>query len=149
MLQLNNMPGVVGRRKRIGRGGSRGGTSGRGSKGQNARSGGGVRVLFEGGQMPLFRRLPKRGFSNERFKETCEVVNVGALELAFETGSQVNRQALEEKGLIRGTRGSRIKILGGGELNKQLSVEADFFSASAISAIEQNKGKVQVVTKER
>lgn len=148
MAKLNEIVKAGKKRKIIGRGGSRGGSSGRGHKGQNARSGGGVRVLFEGGQMPLFRRLPKRGFSNERFATSYEVVNIGDLERVFEAGTEVTKELLVAHGLIRGQRGSLVKILGNGELHKSLHVHADACSASAVAAIERSKGKVSVAIKE-
>ena len=147
-MELNNLTKVTKKRKRIGRGGSRGGQSGRGSKGQNARSGGGVRTLFEGGQMPLFRRLPKRGFSNKRFKTDYLIVNLGLLENAFSAGDVVNYETLLEKGIIKKTRGSLLKILGGGEITKSLKVYAHVFSGSAVTAIEKHKGEVHVIGKE-
>ncbi len=148
MLTLNNLQRTVAPRKRVGRGGSRGGTSGRGHKGQRGRTSGNVRAMFEGGQMPLFRRLPKRGFSNERFAQVFETVNIGHLDRLFNAGDQVTHATLLEKGLIRGTRGALLKILGGGDLRKQLYVEAHAISASAKSAIELLKGEVRIIARE-
>lgn len=147
-MELNNLEKVVKRRKRIGRGGSRGGTSGRGSKGQNARSGGGVRTLFEGGQMPLFRRLPKRGFSNKRFATTYMIVNLGSIEKSFAAGDTVDYETLLAKGLIKKTRGALLKVLGGGELTKAFKVYAHVFSGSAAEAIQKHKGEAHVVAEE-
>lgn len=148
-MELNNLEKVVKRRKRIGRGGSRGGQSGRGSKGQNARSGGGVRTLFEGGQMPLFRRLPKRGFSNKRFAVNYNIINLSALENSFAAGDVVDIETLLAKGLIKKTRGFLLKILGGGEITKSLKVYAHVFSGSAAEAIQKHNGEVHIVAEER
>lgn len=137
-------------RKRVGRGGSRGGTSGKGHKGQKARSGGGVSALFEGGQMPLTRRLPKRGFSNARFKVVYEIISLDALNKAFESGQEVTRESLVSKGLIKNKSAAKslIKILGNGELEKSLSVFADAFSKSAEEQITSKGGQVHK-TKEK
>lgn len=149
MLTLSNLERTVTPRKRVGRGGARGGTSGKGHKGQRSRTSGNARPMFEGGQTPLCRRLPKRGFSNDRFAEWYETVNIGELERCFDAQGQVTRAALIEKGLIRGTRGALIKILGGGDLHKQLHVEAHAFSASAKATIERLKGDVRIIEIER
>jgi len=150
MSKLSNIVPIKKSRKRVGRGGARGGTSGRGHKGQKARSGHRkLRPLFEGGQMPLFRRLPKRGFSNTQFAHEYEIVNVGLLDKAFNQGDEINRDTLIARGLIRGTRGALIKILGKGILQKQFTVHADAFSSSAVKMIEGQKGKALVVAKER
>jgi len=132
-------------KKRIGRGkgSGHGKTSCRGHKGQNSRSGGGVRPGFEGGQMPLIRRVPKRGFTNP-FRKEYQVVNVIDLN-KFDDGSEVTLDALREKGLIRST-GKLVKILGSGELNKKLEVSAHKFSKEAQRKIEDFSGKVQVLT---
>ena len=135
------------KRKRIGRGGSRGGTAGRGYKGQKARSGAHIGVLFEGGQMPLHRRLPKRGFSNARFAKEFEIINLAKLELAFEDGAEVTKAALVEKDLISSA-SVLVKILGDGNLSKKLIVHADASSKSAMQAIAKLGGEVRV-TKER
>jgi large subunit ribosomal protein L15 len=147
MLQLNNLTAIVKKRKRIGRGGSRGGTAGRGTKGQNARSGGGVRILFEGGQMPLHRRLPKRGFNNNRFKKVFEIVSLEIIESAFSDGETVNRESLMQKGIINAPKGSLIKILGGFELTKKVHASVDALSKSAHEAIAKAGGSVEL-TKE-
>ena len=129
-------------RKGRGNGSGNGKTAGRGQKGQWARSGGGVRVGFEGGQMPLFRRIPKRGFNNI-FAKPLESVNVSVLE-KFEDGAVVNAQALLEKGILSKCQYG-VKILGNGQLSKKLTVQAAAFSASAKEKIEAAGGKVEVV----
>ena len=130
--------------KRLGRGvgSGLGKTSGKGHKGAKARSGGGKRPGFEGGQMPLTRRLPKRGFTNIYRKEYA-AVNVSALE-CFEDGASVTAEALKEAGLISKTLDG-VKILGGGELTKKLTVQAAKFSASAKEKIEAVGGKAEVI----
>ena len=141
--ELRNRRGARRRRKRVGRGtgSGHGKTSCRGHKGQKARSGPGLRPGFEGGQMPLLRRIPKRGFrSRRRFR--LEQVNVGALGV-FEDGSRVDATALAAKGLIR-RRSRGVKILGGGTLDKRLEVVADAFSESAKRKIEEAKGSATV-----
>lgn len=146
MYQLNNLTGLLKKRKRIGRGGSRGGTSGRGNKGQKARTGhSSMRAAFEGGQMPLVRRLPKRGFNNKNFQKIIEVINIQKLEASFEAGQEVNKKSLKEKGLIRGSEGSLVKVLGTGSLLKNLVVSVHAISASAREAIEKCGGKVQLI----
>jgi large subunit ribosomal protein L15 len=139
---LKPRPGAKHRRKRVGCGESsgHGKTSGRGHKGQKARSGGSIRLGFEGGQMPLIRRLPKRGFNNKAFKTVYAIVNVEALE-QFDSGARINRELLEERGLIKG-RFDGIKILGQGKLTKSLTVEAHKFSATARQQIEAAGGSV-------
>ncbi len=129
-------------RKGRGNGSGNGKTAGRGQKGQWARSGGGVRVGFEGGQMPLSRRIPKRGFNNI-FAKPLESVNVSVLE-KFEDGAVVNAQALLEKGILSKCQYG-VKILGNGQLSKKLTVQAAAFSASAKEKIEAAGGKVEVV----
>ena len=131
-------------RKRIGRGhgSGHGKTSGKGQKGQNARSGGGVRLGFEGGQTPIFRRLPKRGFTNFNRKEYA-IVNVESLNV-FENDTVVTPELLIETGLVKKELDG-IKILGQGELGKKLTVKANKFSGSAVSTIEQAGGKVEVI----
>lgn len=129
-------------RKGRGAGSGNGKTAGRGHKGQWARSGGGVRVGFEGGQMPLVRRLPKRGFNNI-FAKPLEAVNVAALD-RFEDGAVVNAQVLLEKGILSKCEYG-VKILGNGSLTKKLTVQASAFSASAKEKIEAAGGKAEVV----
>ena len=128
-------------RKGRGAGSGNGKTAGKGHKGQNARSGGGVRPGFEGGQIPLYRRLPKRGFKN-RFATVYAEVNVAKLN-AFENGETVNAQALLDKGIINKVFDG-VKILGGGELTKKLTVEAKLFTASAAEKITAAGGKTEV-----
>jgi large subunit ribosomal protein L15 len=135
-------PGSTHRVKRLGSGESsgHGKTSGKGHKGQKARSGGSLRLGFEGGQMPLIRRLPKRGFSNAAFHKNYAIVNLSDLS-AFKEGTVVNEQLLRESKLIRG-HGAGLKILGGGELKHGLTIEADKISASAREKIEKAGGTV-------
>ena len=131
----------VGKRKGRGAGTGNGKTAGRGHKGQKARSGGGVRVWFEGGQMPLARRVPKRGFNNI-FAKPLEIINLSALN-AFNDGETVTAQALLEKGILsKCTYG--YKVLGNGKITKKLTVEASAFSKSAQEAIEAAGGKAEV-----
>ena len=131
------------KRKRVGRGpgSGKGKTSGRGHKGQQSRSGGGTPIGFEGGQMPLYRRLPKRGFSNAIFRKVYAIVNVGQLEAAFEDGATVDAAAIRAAHLVNAKTGP-IKILGSGELTKKLTVVADRFSGSARKKIEAAGGAV-------
>ena len=133
------------KRKRLGRGegSGHGKTCGRGQKGQNCRSGGGVRPGFEGGQMPINRRLPKRGFSNYRFKKEFDVVNVASLG-RFEDGATVTPETLAEAGLVR--KGRLVKLLGQGELARKLTVQAHGFSGSAATKIEAAGGTVERLT---
>lgn len=128
-------------RRRIGRGDSsgQGKTSGRGQKGQKAR--GKVRVGFEGGQMPLYRRIPKRGFTNINRKEYA-VVNLDGLN-RFDDGAEVTPESLKEAGLVK--KSSAVKVLGNGKLNKKLTVKASKFSATAVAAIEAAGGKTEVI----
>jgi large subunit ribosomal protein L15 len=145
MIRLHNMrtrPGSRHRVKRLGSGESsgHGKTSGKGHKGQKARSGGSLRLGFEGGQMPLIRRLPKRGFNNAAFHKNYAIVNLSDLS-AFKEGSVVNEQLLRDSNLIRG-HGAGLKILGGGELKHGLTIEADKVSASAREKIEKAGGTV-------
>ena len=130
--------------KRIGRGQGtgQGTTAGRGMNGQNSRSGGGVRLGFEGGQMPLYRRLPKRGFNNKWAKEYAEV-NVMDLN-KFEDGTEVDINALLAAGLV-GKQLDGLKVLGNGELTKKLTVKAEKFSKSAVEKIEKAGGKAEVI----
>ena len=134
---------TVGKRKGRGVGTGNGKTAGRGHKGQWARSGGGVRPGFEGGQMPLTRRLPKRGFNNVFAKHYSEV-NLTDLNKAFEDGSEVTFEALVEKRLAS-KKMDGVKILGGGELTKKLTVKANGFTASAKEKIEAAGGKAEVI----
>ncbi|MCG6893849.1 MAG: 50S ribosomal protein L15 [Desulfobacteraceae bacterium] len=132
-------------RKRLGRGvGSGWGcTAGRGTKGQNSRSGGGVRPGYEGGQMPIHRRLPKRGFTNI-FKKRIAVVNLRDLARTFESGATVDEAALVQSGLIKGPRDG-VKLLGSGEIDRPLTVRLDAVSKSAREKIEAAGGSIEVV----
>lgn len=132
-------------RKRVGRGDGSGNgrTAGRGDKGQGARSGSKQRLHFEGGQIPLFRRLPKRGFNNPNRVEYT-VVNVGYLESVFESGTEVDKTSLKECGLISKI-DTLVKVLGDGELTKSLTVSANKFSASARAKIEAAGGTCQEI----
>jgi large subunit ribosomal protein L15 len=131
-------------KKRLGRGWGSGigKTSGRGNKGQQARSGGGPGPGFEGGQMPLYRRLPKRGFTNARFRVVYAIVNVGQLESAFGEGANVDAAAIRNAHLINAKGDAPIKVLGGGDLSKKLHVTADRFSESAKRKIEASGGSI-------
>jgi large subunit ribosomal protein L15 len=145
MMRLHNLrprPGSRHRVKRLGCGESsgHGKTSGKGNKGQKARSGGSIRLGFEGGQMPLIRRLPKRGFNNAAFHKRYAIVNVSDLN-AFEAGTVVNEQLLRESNLVRG-HFAGIKILGDGELKHGLNVQADKVSTIAREKIEKAGGTV-------
>ena len=145
-MKLNELSPAYGstkKRKRVGRGGKYSKTAGAGEKGQNARSGGGVRVGFEGGQLPLFRRLGKRGFSNYRFKKVYATVNVSDLN-RFDEGTVVTPELLFETGMIKKNL-SGIKILGNGEITKKLTVKANVFSSSAREKIESVGGKTEVI----
>jgi large subunit ribosomal protein L15 len=144
---LKPRPGAKHRRKRLGQGESsgHGKTSGRGGKGQTARSGSSIRIGFEGGQMPLIRRIPKRGFNNTRFTTQYLPVNVGDLN-QFEDGAKVDETALRAIGLANG-RAVGVKILGNGELSKKLIVTASAFSASAKSKIEARGGTCEVIVR--
>jgi large subunit ribosomal protein L15 len=146
-MQLHDLkprPGARHRVKRLGCGESsgHGKTSGKGHKGQKSRSGGSIRLGFEGGQMPLIRRLPKRGFNNASFKVNYAIVNLGELN-SFESGARVDEEALRKLGLIRG-RFAGLKVLARGELTKSLTVEADKFSEAARQRIEQAGGSAIV-----
>ncbi len=132
----------VAKRKGRGQGSGLGKTAGRGHKGQNARSGGGVRLGFEGGQMPLYRRLPKRGFTNI-WETTYTTLNVSDLN-RFEDGQEVTAELLKEAGLIKKTNDG-VKILGDGNLEKKLTVKANKFSKTAIEKIESAGGKAEVL----
>ena len=129
-------------RKGRGPGSGNGKTAGKGHKGQNARSGGGVRPGFEGGQLPLYRKLPKRGFNNSKFAKVYAIVNVDALNV-FEDGAVVDLDALMAKKIVRRANDG-LKILGNGELTKKLTVKATVFSATAKEKIEAAGGKIEV-----
>jgi large subunit ribosomal protein L15 len=140
--ELKNVPGAVHRKKRVGcgEGGGHGKTSGRGGKGQTARSGGSIRPGFEGGQMPLYRKLPHRGFNNYNFRVEYPVINVGDLAALDDSVTEVNAEVLASAGLIRGGV-STVKILGNGELTRALKVTAARFSESAKAKIEKAGGQ--------
>ena len=145
-MKLNELSPAYGStksRKRVGRGGKYSKTAGKGEKGQNARSGGGVRVGFEGGQLPLFRRLSKRGFNNYEFRTVYATVNVSDLN-RFEEGTTVTPELLIETGLVKKELDG-IKVLGNGELTKKLTVKANKFSDSAKTKIENIGGKTEVI----
>ncbi len=145
---LNELKPVKGARhykKRLGRGigSGLGKTAGKGTKGQNSRSGGGVRPGFEGGQLPLFQRLPKRGFHNH-FRVEYAVVNVGQLNDLFDEGAVIDVDALIAKGFFKDSKDG-LKVLGNGELTKKFTVKAKKFSESAKKAIEAAGGSVEVI----
>ena len=149
-MRLHNLkprPGSKHRTKRLGQGESsgRGKTAGRGGKGQTARSGSSIRIGFEGGQMPLIRRIPKRGFNNAEFTTAYSPVNVGELN-QFEDGARVDETALRSLGLANGPK-LGIKILGSGDLTKKLVVVVSAISASAKTKIEAKGGSVEIIAK--
>ena len=141
--ELSPAPGSVKERKRIGRGAAsgQGKTAGKGHKGQKARSGSGAHIGFEGGQMPLQRRIPKRGFNNIFAKEIA-TVNVAAIDKKFDDGATVTIEALVETGLVKKALDG-VKVLGQGEITKKLTVQANAFSASAKAKIEAAGGKAE------
>ncbi|MDD2469631.1 MAG: 50S ribosomal protein L15 [Bacilli bacterium] len=143
--ELNYSEGAVKNRKRLGRGSSSGTgkTSGKGHKGQNARSGGGVKAWFEGGQLPLFQRIPKRGFSNAKFKIRYATINVSDLN-RFEDDTVVSPELLKEIGMVKNQLNG-IKVLGDGTISKRLTVRAHKFSETAKKAIEAAGGTVEVI----
>lgn len=132
------------KKKRIkgrGNGSGRGATSGRGDKGQNSRAGGGVRPGFEGGQMPLYRRVARRGFNNGMFKKNYHVINLDELDKRFNDGDNVDIEALKSKGLLSG-KSTLVKILGRGEITKKITLNVDKVSANAKEKIEKAGGKI-------
>ena len=146
-MNLNELSPKEGSKRkafRVGRGhgSGNGKTSGKGHKGQNARSGGGVRPGFEGGQMPLYRRIPKRGFTSRNHKEIV-AINLSVLE-RFEDGAEVSVASLIEAGVVKNPRDG-VKILGNGELTKKLTVKANAFSKAAAEKIEALGGKAEVI----
>lgn len=146
-MQVHNYspnPGSKHRNKRLGCGESsgRGKTAGKGHKGQKARSGSGTRVGFEGGQMPLHRRLPKRGFNNFDFRDVVGTVNVGDLDGRFEAGAVINEESLRKSGLLNG-RCDKVKLLGDGEVENAYTIEVDKVSASAREKIEKAGGSIK------
>ncbi len=143
--ELEKNIGATHRRKRVGRGpgSGLGKTSGRGQKGQKARSGGSINPVFEGGQLPLYRRLPKRGFTNARFKIRYATINVEDLN-AFEDGTVVTPALLKDKGIIKkGLDG--LKVLGNGKLERKLTIQANKFSTSALEKIKESGSKAEVI----
>ncbi len=143
--ELKNVKGAVHRKKRVGtgEGNGRGKTSGRGGKGQTARSGGGIRIGFEGGQMPLYRRLPIRGFNQARFRVEPAVLNVGDLVKLDEAVTEVDAAALAAAGIIRKDE-NYVKVLGDGEITRALKITASKFSATAKAKIEAAGGEAIV-----
>ena len=147
-MKLNELEKNIGATKKRkivgrGRGSGLGKTSGKGHKGQNARSGGGVRAVFEGGQTPLYRRLPKRGFNNAQFRVEYAVINVSDLN-RFENGTVVSPALLKEVGLVKNQLDG-IKVLGNGELTKKLTIQANKFSKTAVEKIEKSGSKIEVM----
>ena len=145
LLELERNIGATQAKKRVGRGSGSGlgKTSGRGQKGQKARSGGGVNPVFEGGQLPLYRRIPKRGFKNAMFKTRYAVINVEELN-AFEDGTVVSPALLKEAGIIKNQLDG-VKVLGNGKLEKKLTIQANKFSTSALDKIKESGSKAEVI----
>ena len=148
-MRIHQVPGDPGRydkKKRVGRGESSGygRTSGRGNKGAQSRSGSKKRTHFEGGQMPLARLLPKRGFSNKIFRKEFTPVNLKTLEALFESGAEITPESLKEAGIIHNSE-TRIKILGQGDLTKTFVVKAQAFSKTAKNKIQAKGGKCEVI----
>lgn len=143
--ELEKNIGATKEKKRVGRGSGSGlgKTCGRGQKGQKARSGGSINPVFEGGQLPLYRRLPKRGFSNAMFKTEYAVINVEELN-RFEDGTVVTPALLRETGIIKNQL-SGVKVLGEGKLEKKLTIQANKFSKSALEKIEESGSKAEVI----
>ena len=146
LSELSLPPGATKKRKIVGRGrgSGHGGSSTRGMKGQKSRSGGGVRPGFEGGQMPLMRRIPKRGFDHSKFKIPYAVVNLDMIEKKFQAGSEVNPEVLRKAGLVKG-KDKLIKVLGDGKLTKPLSIKAHAFSSTARERITSSGGNAEVL----
>lgn len=147
---LKPRPGAKKRRKRVGCGESsgHGKTSGKGHKGQKARSGGSIRPTFEGGQMPLFRRLPKRGFNQTAFRDAIGTINLDDLERNFEAGAEVNEATLRSAGLLRGKLDA-VKLLGRGVITKKLTVVVDAASEAAKTKLEAAGGSLTFREKPR
>ena len=143
--ELERNIGATHAKKRVGRGSGSGlgKTSGRGQKGQKARSGGGVNPVFEGGQLPLYRRIPKRGFKNAMFKTRYAVINVEELNV-FEDGTVVSPALLKEAGIIKNQLDG-VKVLGNGKLEKKLTIQANKFSTSALDKIKESGSKAEVI----
>lgn len=144
--ELKPAKGAVKAKRRIGRGTAtgQGKTAGRGQDGQWSRSGGGVRPGFEGGQMPLYRRLPKRGFNNTEFETRYTTINIDKLN-SFEDGTEITPQMLKENGVIRKIEKDGVKILGNGSIEKKLTIKANKFTKSAAEKIEAAGGKAEVI----
>ena len=147
-MKLNELQRNIGAthaKKRVGRGSGSGlgKTSGRGQKGQKARSGGSINPVFEGGQLPLYRRIPKRGFSNAKFKTVYGVINLTELN-KFEDGTVVTPALLKETGLVK-KQYDGIKVLGNGKLEKKLTIQANKFSESALEKIKEAGSKAEVI----
>lgn len=149
MLSLNNLESITKKRKRIGRGGDLGGTSGRGNKGQKARSGvgGELKPWFEGGQMSLTRHLPKRGFTNAKFKKEFKIINLKDLEQHFDSGEVVSAETLAKKRLISGKGRFLVKVLGNGILSKNLIIQVNKISKLAKEQVEKAGGTVELIRK--
>ena len=143
--ELQRNIGATHEKKRVGRGpgSGLGKTSGRGQKGQKARSGGSINPVFEGGQLPLYRRIPKRGFTNAKFKTVYAVINLADLNV-FEDGTVVTPALLKETGLVKNQLDG-IKVLGNGNLEKKLTIQANKFSASALEKIKEAGSKAEVI----
>ncbi|MCI6899685.1 MAG: 50S ribosomal protein L15 [Bacilli bacterium] len=143
--ELEKNIGATHAKKRVGRGSGSGlgKTSGRGQKGQKARSGGSINPVFEGGQLPLYRRLPKRGFTNDKFRTRYAVINLDELN-RFEEGTVVTPALLKETGIIK-KQLAGIKVLGTGKLEKKLTIQANKFSASALEKIQESGSKAEVI----
>ena len=143
--ELEKNIGATHAKKRVGRGpgSGLGKTSGRGQKGQKARSGGSINPVFEGGQLPLYRRIPKRGFSNHRFKTEYAVINVEDLNV-FEDGTVVTPALLKDAGIVK-KQLDGIKVLGNGKLEKKLTIQASKFSTSALEKIKEAGSKAEVI----
>ena len=143
--ELEKNIGATHRKKRVGngRGSGLGKTCGRGQKGQKARSGGSINPVFEGGQLPLYRRLPKRGFTNHMFKTEYAVINVSDLN-RFNNGDVITPALLKEKGIIN-KQLSGIKVLGNGKLEKKLTIQANKFTKSALEKIKESGSKAEVI----
>ena len=147
-MKLNELQRNIGAthaKKRVGRGpgSGLGKTSGRGQKGQKARSGGSINPVFEGGQLPLYRRLPKRGFTNDKFKTVYATINVEDLN-RFEDGTVVNPALLKDTGLLK-KQNDGVKVLGNGKLEKKLTIQANKFSATALEKIKEAGSKAEVI----
>ena len=143
--ELQRNIGATHEKKRVGRGpgSGLGKTSGRGQKGQKARSGGSINPVFEGGQLPLYRRIPKRGFSNAKFKTVYAVINLSDLNV-FEDGTVVTPALLKDTGLLKNQLDG-VKVLGNGKLEKKLTIQANKFSASALEKIKEAGSKAEVI----